>query len=278
MTIASQTASITAQGDGSNTSFTYDFLIPYQADGTTPAVEVYTTDNLGTRVVLVLNTDYTITGVGSIYGGTVAYPISGDPLAASSTITISRALAYVQDTALDDQGFRASQVEGALDTLEMQIQQAVGLAQGAALAAIVTSLNGVTGAVTIQAVDSLQVDAFGVATSVATGDGKAWFMIPASYASVTLIEAAATLGSAFSSSGLPTIQLNNMSSGNDILSTPLTIDLNEQTSFTATTPYLINTAEATIAGGNLVRVDVDVAGTGTKGLSVAIVYTVDYGD
>lgn len=126
MTVSSQTASIVATGDGVNTAFTYDFEVPYQADGSTPAVAAFTTNTGGTQVVLTLGTDFSISGVGNELGGSVTYPLAGDPLPSGNTITIYRALEYVQDTVLEDQGFRASSAEHMGDTLEMQIQQIVG--------------------------------------------------------------------------------------------------------------------------------------------------------
>jgi len=122
MTISTETCSVTANGDDSNTTFAYNFLIPYQADGSTPAVDAFTTTD-GVDTALVLNTDYSIVGVEESAGGTVTYPLSGDPLASGSTITIQRDEAYVQPYAFPNQGFKPSDVEAALDWLVMQTQQ-----------------------------------------------------------------------------------------------------------------------------------------------------------
>lgn len=122
MTISNETTSVTATGNGVTTSFAYNFLIPYQADGVTPAVGAYITVAT-VRTDLVLNTDYSIAGVDNPAGGTVTYPLSGSPLASPNTITIFRDEAYVQHYAFPNQSFRPDQVETALDWLEMQIQQ-----------------------------------------------------------------------------------------------------------------------------------------------------------
>lgn len=121
MTISTETATITATGDGSNTTFTYNFLIPYQADGVTPAVAAFITV-AGVDTALTLTTDYTITGVGDGAGGEVEYP-DGVDLDAPSTITILRDEAYVQPFAFPMQGLRPDQVEAALDWVVMQTQQ-----------------------------------------------------------------------------------------------------------------------------------------------------------
>lgn len=56
----------------------------------------------------------------------------------------------------------------------------------------------------------------------------------------------------------------------DMLSTPITIDANEYDSKDAATQPVINTANDDLATGDVIRIDVDVAGTGTKGLNVSL--------
>lgn len=50
----------------------------------------------------------------------------------------------------------------------------------------------------------------------------------------------------------------------------VTIDANEVSSYTAATPGVVNPANDDLATGDLLRVDVDTAGTGAKGLVVSI--------
>jgi hypothetical protein len=71
-----------------------------------------------------------------------------------------------------------------------------------------------------------------------------------------------------STSGLPTVQINNITKNLDILSTRITIDVNEKDSKTAATPAVINQSNNTVNHGDEIRIDVDIAGTGTKGLEV----------
>lgn len=69
-----------------------------------------------------------------------------------------------------------------------------------------------------------------------------------------------------SSSGLPTVALRESSGGVDIFSTNLTIDASENTSETATTPAVIKSdGTEDLIADEIVRGDIDVAGTGTKG-------------
>lgn len=74
-----------------------------------------------------------------------------------------------------------------------------------------------------------------------------------------------------STSGTPTVTLTNLTTGNIITSTPVTIDENELTSLTAATPAVINPAYKSVATGNLLSVNLTVTGTGAKGLGVIIV-------
>jgi hypothetical protein len=58
-----------------------------------------------------------------------------------------------------------------------------------------------------------------------------------------------------------------------MLSTAITIDANEFDSKDAATAAAINTSNDDVATGDLIRVDVDVAGTGTADLIVTLGFT-----
>lgn len=113
----------------------------------------------------------------------------------------------------------------------------------------------------------LVTDPGGVALT--TGDGKAYYRVPVGLNGYNLVEVAASVSTA-SSSGTPTVQLRRVRSGAsvDMLSTPITIDASEVDSSTAATPAVINLTNDDVATGDQIHVDVDVAGTGTKGLQV----------
>jgi hypothetical protein len=102
-------------------------------------------------------------------------------------------------------------------------------------------------------------------TSLTTGNGKITFRMPHS---MTLTEVRANLNTA-SSSGIPTVDINE--GGVTILSTKLTIDANEKTSITAATPPVIS--DASLADDAEITVDIDVAGTGAKGLKIWLIGT-----
>lgn len=109
---------------------------------------------------------------------------------------------------------------------------------------------------------------------VTTGDGKAYSRIPSEYNGMNIVGVSCGVHTT-SSSGTPTIQLarGRQSSATsahtyvDVLSTRVTIDASEYDSKDATTAAVINTANDDMATGDMLRWDVDVTGTGTKGLN-----------
>ena len=104
-----------------------------------------------------------------------------------------------------------------------------------------------------------------MSTAITTGDGKAGFVVPASLNGHNLIRANAGLLVSQSTSGTPTIQIRNATQAADMLTTRITIDINESTSYTAATPSVVDTANDDVATGDVILIDVDVAGTGAKG-------------
>lgn len=85
---------------------------------------------------------------------------------------------------------------------------------------------------------------------------------------MTLWSVRASLTSA-STSGTPTVDINE--SGVSILSTKLTIDVNEKTSVTAAVPAVIS--DTSLAFDAEITVDIDVAGANAAGLKVWLIGT-----
>jgi hypothetical protein len=104
-------------------------------------------------------------------------------------------------------------------------------------------------------------------SAITTGDGKAYYPVPSTLNGMNLVSVAAFLTTT-SSSGIPTVQIHNLTQTADMLTTKLTIDAGELTSATAATPAVIDTGNDDVATGNMLRIDIDVAGTGAKGLIV----------
>lgn len=121
-------------------------------------------------------------------------------------------------------------------------------------------------------VDALyEIKVFDDTTAAATGDGKMIFAIPSDLGGCRLKDAQAFV-TTVSSSGLPTVQIRNVTQAADMLTTKVTIDASEFTSYSAATPRVIDAANAAVARGDLIAIDVDVAGTGAKGLGVILTF------
>lgn len=115
-----------------------------------------------------------------------------------------------------------------------------------------------------EACDGLLPDSVRIVT---TGDGKFIFQIDADEDGFELFYVRAFV-SVVGSATL-TVQLRNITQAQDMLSTPLTIDAGEFSSLTAATPAVINTANAQVADGDLIAIDVDTNGGGSaEGLGV----------
>lgn len=117
----------------------------------------------------------------------------------------------------------------------------------------------------------IQVKVIDDATTLTTGDGKVIFLVPQELNGYNLVGANAFV-TTVSSSGTPTIQIRNVTDSVDMLSTRITIDANEYTSYTAAAAAVVNATYDDVATGDRLAVDVDVAGTGAKGLGIVLTF------
>lgn len=116
MTVSTEVNHNEYTGNGVTTTFPYAFRIFQASD-----LLVITSDTNATLRTLTLDTDYTVSGVGSYSGGTV---ILSAPLGNGCSISIERDLPVIQETDLRNQGrFFAETHEDAFDYLTMLIQQ-----------------------------------------------------------------------------------------------------------------------------------------------------------
>lgn len=121
MTIRNQVSSVTAEGNGVTTSWTFTFLIPTTASC---QVQVYDTTVDPATTSSIGSSSFSVSGIGVTTGGTLTYPLSGSPLSTGQYLTISRVLPIVQETSIRNQGnFYPAAVESALDNLTMIAQQ-----------------------------------------------------------------------------------------------------------------------------------------------------------
>lgn len=103
--------------------------------------------------------------------------------------------------------------------------------------------------------------------TLTSGDAKGYFTVPVELNGMNLVSVGAHVYTS-SSSGLPTINIYNVTDSIDMLSTPLTIDVSTTDSSAATIPAVINTDYDDVATANVLRIDCDISGTGTKGLEI----------
>ncbi len=108
-------------------------------------------------------------------------------------------------------------------------------------------------------------------TTLAIGDGKRIIALEDDLNGMVLVAAEAYV-TTVSSSGLPTIQIRNLTDSVDMLTTKITIDASEFTSYTATTRSVVDIAADDVATGDRISIDCDVAGTGAKGLGVHLTF------
>jgi len=108
--------------------------------------------------------------------------------------------------------------------------------------------------------------------ALVAGDDQARMFIPSDLSGWNLTDVDACVNTA-STSGLPSIALYNVTDSVDMLTTNVTIDANEKTSYTAATPAVIDATHDDVATGDELRCDLDADGTGTKGLVMILVFT-----
>ena len=120
MSLSTATCGVDANGNGATTVFPYAFEIPYETDGTTPAVRVTLIASTGIGTVQTLSSQFSISGVGTGAGGNVTMvtaPASG------TILRIDRVLPDLQPFVVANQSFYPNTVEQSADYDVMQIQQ-----------------------------------------------------------------------------------------------------------------------------------------------------------
>ena len=104
-----------------------------------------------------------------------------------------------------------------------------------------------------------------------TGNGITHITIPSTLDGKNLYTAQAHVYTVGTSGSITNVQLHNLTDGNDMLSTPITIDLNEKDSSTAATPSVTGSDNG-VSTADVIRIDVDAVATNTLGLEVRMVF------
>ena len=108
---------------------------------------------------------------------------------------------------------------------------------------------------------------------VTTGDGKFIFEVSEDMDDMFLIRVESYV-TTVSSSGKPTVQIRNVTQAVDMLSVKCEIDANEKNSKDTATQAVIDVVNDDVFWGDHIAIDVDVAGTGAKGLGVMLTFCV----
>ena len=105
-----------------------------------------------------------------------------------------------------------------------------------------------------------------------TGNGITHFVVPSTLDSKNLYTAEAHVYTVGTAGSITNVQIHNLTTGYDMLSTPITIDLNEKDSITAATPSVLSSNNG-VSTDDVIRLDVDAVATNTLGLEIRMVFT-----
>jgi len=140
--------------------------------------------------------------------------------------------------------------------------------------ASITGATGPTGATGAAAVTYgvVSIRAVAETLSLTAGDGIAKLVIPKFLDGTDLVVAGAHVFTAGTVTK-PEFSLYNETKTQDMLSTPITIDLTEYDSKDAVTQPVIDTGADDVSEGDVISINCDFTGTGTKGLDIRLEFS-----
>ncbi len=117
-----------------------------------------------------------------------------------------------------------------------------------------------SGTVTLETVHEEQIVVFAPGVNNAAGDGKYYLHASKAMDGKDLTHVHAEVVAA-GTTGVLTIQVNNVTQAQDMLSTEVTVDTGETGSDTAATPHVVDTGADDVAENDVLRIDVDTVHT-----------------
>ena len=111
------------------------------------------------------------------------------------------------------------------------------------------------------------------ATALSTGDAKTTVVIPIELNGWNLVRAEARVYTVGTGATLVAIQIRNVTDGHDMLSTKVTIDASELTSYTAATPSVVDTNEDDVVTADILAVDIDAINNTVVALGLDVILT-----
>ena len=112
-----------------------------------------------------------------------------------------------------------------------------------------------------------------VATALTTGESKTIITIPQELNGMNLVAAHAIVYTVATGNTLVSIGIRNVTDSVEMLSTNITLDASEFTSYTAATVPVIDTSKDDVATGDMIAVDIDAIGSTTSGNGLDVILT-----
>ena len=175
MALTNTDRKVTHAGNGSATVFPYGFPILSDAH-----LSVIATDAAGIETTLSPSL-YAATGIGTLGGGSVTYPLAGAALAAGTTLTIVRTVPYTQTTVLSNQGgYYPEVVERRFDEIYMAMQQLAEIVGRATVGSISDPATEQSNYALIQSLQAFRggIDKLTTPGDLLTRDGNSYKRLP----------------------------------------------------------------------------------------------------
>ena len=171
MALSTTTNKVIHSGNASATVFPFTFPIPDAS-----YLSVIYTSAAGVETTLSPSL-YSATGIGTTTGGSVTYPLSGSPIAASTLLTLVRTVPYTQTTVMANQGgYYPEVVEARFDLAYMAMQQLAEIVSRYTVSSISNPATEQTNYTLIQALQSFQtgIDKLTTAGDSLTHNGSSY--------------------------------------------------------------------------------------------------------